>query len=85
MRRNLAVAALFVLILCVPAVSQACPSCYGAPNSAMTRGSNNGILFMLGIVGFVQVGFIALFWSFWRKAKERRERFQVIDGGRLTP
>jgi len=71
-------------LLLVPAVLSACPVCYGAPNSPMTKSSNNAIIFMLGIIGFVQVGFVAMFWSFWRRAKElrrRRESFRLVDGG----
>lgn len=85
MTRNarIAVIAAAVLLL-APAVLSACPVCYGAPNSPMTKSSNNAIMFMLGIIGFVQVGFIAMFWSFWRRAKElrrRRESFRLLDGG----
>lgn len=72
------------VLLLVPAVLSACPVCYGAPNSPMTKSSNNAIIFMLGIIGFVQVGFVAMFWSFWRRAKElrrRRESFRLLDGG----
>lgn len=71
-------------LLLVPAILSACPVCYGAPNSPMTKSSNNAIIFMLGIIGFVQVGFVAMFWSFWRRARELRrlrESFQVIEGG----
>jgi hypothetical protein len=67
-----------------PAILSACPVCYGAPGSPMTKSSNNAIIFMLGIIGFVQVGFVAMFWSFWRRAKElrrRRESFRLLDGG----
>ncbi len=73
-----------VLSLLVPAILSACPVCYGAPNSPMTKSSNNAIIFMLGIIGFVQVGFVAMFWSFWRRAKglrRRRESFRLLDGG----
>jgi hypothetical protein len=73
-----------ICMLLVPSILSACPVCYGAPNSPMTKSSNNAIMFLLGVVGFVQVGFIALFWSFWRRAKEMRrlrESFQVLDGG----
>jgi len=73
-----------VCLLLVPSIASACPVCYGAPNSPMTKSSNNAIMFMLGVVGFVQVGFIALFWTFWRRAKElrrRRESFEVLNGG----
>lgn len=71
-------------LLLVPSILSACPVCYGAPNSPMTTSSNNAIMFLLGVVGFVQIGFIALFWTFWRRAKElrrRRESFAVLDGG----
>lgn len=73
-----------IVLLLAPAILSACPVCYGAPNSPMTKSSNNAIIFMLGIIGFVQVGFVAMFWSFWRRAKElrrRRESFRLLDGG----
>jgi len=73
-----------IALLLAPAILSACPVCYGAPNSPMTKSSNNAIIFMLGIIGFVQVGFVAMFWSFWRRAKElrrRRESFRLLDGG----
>ena len=50
----------------------------------MAQGTNNANLFLLGIVAAVQVGFVALFVSFRRRARElrqRRERFQLIEGG----
>ncbi|HSY51423.1 MAG TPA: hypothetical protein VLC46_21645 [Thermoanaerobaculia bacterium] len=73
-----------IALLLVPAILSACPVCYGAPNSPMTKSSNNAIVFLLGVIGFVQVGFVAMFWSFWRRAKELRrlrESFRVIEGG----
>jgi heme/copper-type cytochrome/quinol oxidase subunit 2 len=62
----------------------ACPVCFGDPNSAMTKGASNGILFLLGIIGIVQIGFVALFVTFWRRARamrRRRESFHLIEGG----
>jgi hypothetical protein len=73
-----------VLFIAVPTALHACPVCYGSSDSAMVKGSNNGILFMLGIIGFVQIGFLALFYTFWRRARalrRRRESFRVINGG----
>ena len=61
-----------------------CSVCYGAPGDPLVKGANNGIMFLLGIVGFVQIGFIAMFWSFWRRAREQRrfrESLRVIEGG----
>ena len=62
----------------------ACSVCYGAPGDPLVKGANNGIMFLLGIVGFVQIGFIAMFWSFWRRARQQkrfRESLKVIEGG----
>jgi hypothetical protein len=75
---------LAVAVAALPRIASACPACFGDPNSAMTHGASNGVLFMLGIVGFVQVGFVALFWTFWRRARAirlRREQFHLIEGG----
>jgi len=73
-----------LLLIAVPAVLNACPACYGDPNSAMTKGASNGVWFMLGIVGFVQIGFLAMFIGFWRRSRALRrvrERLRVIEGG----
>jgi len=80
-----AVAALLVtLTLLVAPVLSACPVCYGAPDDPMVKSVNNGIWVLLGLVGFVQIGFVALFWSFWRRGRELRrfrESLRVIEGG----
>jgi hypothetical protein len=84
MTRKTQVVVIAISILLIPSVLSACPVCYGSPDSPMTKSSNNAIMFLLGVVGFVQVGFIALFWTFWRRAKElrrRRDSFSVMDGG----
>lgn len=62
----------------------ACAVCYGAPGDPMVKGVNNGIWVLLGLVAFVQIGFVAMFWSFWRRARELqrfRESLHVIEGG----
>lgn len=73
-----------VVALLVPSVASACPVCYGDPNSPMVKGANNGVWVLLGIVAFVQIGFVALFLSFWKKAQElrrKRDQFRLIEGG----
>jgi heme/copper-type cytochrome/quinol oxidase subunit 2 len=70
-------------VLLAPAAF-ACPVCYGAGPGPGTDGLNNAIIFLLIIVGLVQAGFVALFWSFRKRAKalqQRREQFRVIEGG----
>lgn len=84
MKRRIAIVLVALAIVLVPAVLSACPVCYGNPNSPMTKSSNNAIGFLLGVIGFVQIGFIAMFWSFWRRAKAMRrlrESFRLVDGG----
>ena len=79
------VLALVFLALASPAF--ACPSCYGAPSDPMVKATNNGIWVLLGVVGFVQIGFVAMFWSFWRRAREQRrfrESLRVIEGGQRS-
>lgn len=74
----------FLLILAPAALG--CPVCWGAPDDPMVKSVNKGIYVLLGFVGFVQIGFIALFWSFWRRAQQQkkfRESLHVIEGGPL--
>jgi hypothetical protein len=65
----------------------ACTVCYGPSDEPMVKATNNGVWVLLGVVGFVQLGFIALFWSFWRRARAMRrfrESLRVIEGGMHT-
>ena len=73
-----------MIAVAVPAAVEACATCFGAADSGMTQGLNNAILLMLGFVGVVQGGFIALFVKFWRRARNRalaRSRVTPIEGG----
>lgn len=73
-----------VLILLVANDASACPVCWGNPDDPMVKSANNGIWVLLGVVGFVQIGFAALFISLWRRARERerfRDSLHVIEGG----
>ena len=76
--------AITLLVLFTATAANACPVCYGAPGDPMVKGTNNGVWVLLGIIGFVQIGFVAMFWSFWRRAKAQRrfrDQFHVIEGG----
>ena len=83
--RCLLVAGLIAVAL--PAIGEACAVCFGGVDSPLTKGMNNGILSLLGILGLVQVGFAALFLKFRQrsrqlgKLKEASETFRMIDGG----
>lgn len=86
-RRSAVLAASFLLLLVFAQSASACSVCWGAPDDPMVKGVNKGIYVLLGLVGLVQIGFVALFWSFWRRAREQkrfRESLQVIEGGPLS-
>lgn len=73
-----------VLALASSGPAAACAVCLGDPDSPESQGMNNAILTLLGIVGTVQVGFVALFWQVRRRSKkmrEHRESLDLIDGG----
>lgn len=76
---------LFVIAAMLVAQSaMACPVCFGDPSSPMTKGTANAVWFLIGIVAVVQAGFVALFVSFWRRARALRrvrEQLHVIQGG----
>ena len=64
--------------------AMACPVCFGDPNSNLTKGAANAVWFLIGVVALVQIGFISLFVSFWRRARAMRrvrEQLHVIQGG----
>jgi hypothetical protein len=67
------------LVLALPQLAAACPVCFGNPNSSIAKGASNGVLFMIGVVVFVQAGFVALFWSFRRRMK----RLATVAGSEL--
>jgi len=74
-----------VLLFAFALAASACPVCYGTQQTPLTKSAGNGVLFLLGVVGSVQVGFVALFISFWKRAKalqQKREQFQIIEGGK---
>lgn len=67
-----------------PDTADACAVCYGAEDSAMTAGLNNGILALLGVIAVVQGGFVALFVSIWQRGRRQRRRragLHLIQGG----
>jgi hypothetical protein len=69
--------------ICVPELATACPVCFGGANGG-GQGMNAAIIFLLSVVGLVQLGFAALFFSFWRRGRElrrKRESFRLLEGG----
>ena len=76
-------ARLTAVAMLLASAANACPVCFGGANS-LSKGMDSAIIFLLSIVGLVQLGFVALFWSFRRRARElrrKRESFHLIEGG----
>ena len=74
-----AVIAALLLFVILPGVSFACPVCYGQSDSPMAKGMNNAIGFLLVTIAFVQIGFAALFITFWRRARAARRRLPLVE------
>ena len=86
--RSLALAAAAWLLVLLPAAPvAACTVCFGDPGSAETKGLRSAILFLLVLVGFVQIGFVRLLWGIRQRAKlhdQRKKRFSIVRGGVRT-
>ena len=85
-RRSLAsLGMLFTLCALIAAQPlAACTVCMGAPGDPLVKGANNGIWVLLGVIFAVQIGFIALFVTFWKRARQQkkfREQFRVVTSG----
>ena len=77
---TLALVAAIGLLSAGPA--SACATCFGAEDASLTRGMNGGILTLLGIIGAVQVGFVAMFTGFVVRSKKlQKDRSGLTRGG----
>lgn len=66
---------LVAVLILLHAQTIACPSCYGAADSAETQGVNWAILSLLGVTGTVLFGVSAFFLYLRKKALEFNRRF----------
>jgi len=60
--------------LALPQVASACATCFGAADAPMTKGMNNAILMLIGVVGLVYVGIGKVALDFRRRAKRLAEK-----------
>jgi len=81
MADNLRSIKLFVLVgmvVCATtAAVQACPVCFGDPNSEMVKGAQAGVMFMVGVIYTVLLG-LGGFMAFWI-VRARRFRLNHPD------
>jgi hypothetical protein len=60
----------------LPLVANACPSCYGDPDSPMTHGMTMAILSLLGITATVLGGLVLFFLYLRHRTRAINRRFQ---------
>lgn len=86
MRRSktIAIFAAGLLALALPQVASACATCFGAADAPMTKGMNNGILMLIGVVGLVYIGIGKVALDFRKRSKRLAEkekpRLRLIRG-----
>jgi hypothetical protein len=81
------IARLFLIALVVlrADLARACAVCFGDPNSQLTKGAEQGVWFLLGIMVLVQVGFGIFFFHLRRRAQRFRDPmprpvFRLVKG-----
>ena len=73
------------LVLFGARLAEACPVCFGDPNAQMTKGAEQGVWFLLGVMLLVQVGFGIFFFYLRRRARGFRDPmprpvFRLVKG-----
>lgn len=58
----------------LPQIASACATCFGAPDSPMTKGMNNAIFLLIGVVGLVYVGIGKVALDFRKRSKRLAEK-----------
>lgn len=65
--------------------ASACAVCFGDPGAQMTKGAEQGVWFLLGVMVLVQVGFAVFFFHLRRRARRFRDPmprpvFRLVKG-----
>ena len=82
---RLAFIATVAFSLLTPRLAAACAVCFGDPSAQMTKGAEQGVWFLLGIMLLVQAGF-AIFFFYLRRRAQRfhdpmpRPVFRLVKG-----
>jgi hypothetical protein len=78
-------ALLTLVLVAAPRAALACPVCFGNSDAPMAKATNNGILFMLGIVVVMLAAFASFFVYLIRRANRVADQAAPADGARLAP
>ncbi len=74
-----------VIVLGGAPLAAACPVCFGDPNAQMSKGAEQGVWFLLGVMFLVQIGFGIFFLYLRRRLREVRDPmprpvFRLVKG-----
>jgi hypothetical protein len=72
-------------LIAVPRVALACPVCFGNSDAPMAIATNNGVLFMLGVVALVLCGFASFFVHLVRRANRVAQDGAPAEAARFAP
>ena len=72
-------------LLSAPRAALACPVCFGNSDAPMAIATNNGVLFMLGVVALVLCGFASFFIHLVRRANRVAHDSATAEAGRFAP
>lgn len=73
------------LVLGSAQIAAACPVCFGDPNAQMSKGAEQGVWFLLGVMFLVQIGFGIFFLYLRRRLRDVRDPmprpvFRLVKG-----
>jgi len=77
--------ALTLAVLAAPRAALACPVCLGNSDAPMAIATNNGVLFMIGVVVLMLTAFASFFVYLIRRANRVAEQNAAVDAARLAP
>jgi hypothetical protein len=85
MTRIVAAGTALVALLLTPHLAAACAVCFGDPSAQMSKGAEQGVWFLLGIMVLVQIGFGIFFFYLRRRARHFRDPvgrpvFRLVKG-----
>jgi hypothetical protein len=67
-----------IAVLAIPTLAQACPVCFGNPDSAQTKAAQAGILVLLGVTVAMLASIAGFFFIYLRR---RIRIFEESNGG----
>jgi hypothetical protein len=78
-------ACVLAALILAPRAALACPVCFGNSDAPMAVATNNGVLFMLGVIAVVLSAFAAFIVNLMRRANRAAKDTATGEAGRFAP